>query len=318
MPKVLFAQKVAPPVLKIVEAVAEPVFVTENDQAQLEELLQQVDAVIAGTWVKFTKELIDKAPRLKVISRTGVGVDSVDVEYASEKGIMVLNTPTANSISVAEHTTAMVGALAKSFAYLHKSVVEGNFSARRQYLPCDIAGKTVGLIGCGNIGQMAADKCRKAYDMNVVGYDPYIQNLPDSIMACSSMEDVFKKADFISLHIPLSENTRHIVGEKLLGLMKPNAYLINTSRGGIVDEQALYRALKEKSIAGAGLDVFEQEPLPADSPLCKLDNILLTPHSAALTKECTLRVAEFAAQGVADYFTGKQPQFIYNKAAIQV
>jgi D-3-phosphoglycerate dehydrogenase len=259
-----------------------------------------------------TKEVIERAANLKVISRTGVGVDNVDVKAATEKGILVLNTPEANSISVAEHTLALIVAISKQLVMYDSELRAGNFAIRRTNRSVDIDGKTLGLIGCGRIGRFTAEKCKAAFNMNVIGYDPYIKELP-GITLYENIEDVFAKADYISLHLPLTDETRNMVGESLLSKMKPTAFLINTSRGGIVDEAALARMLKEERIAGAALDVLESEPPKADNPLLPLKNVILTPHSAALTKECSARVAHEAALGISDYLKGKTPKFVFNK-----
>ncbi len=317
MPKVVFAQKTDEAVLGLVRPFAEVVCAKENDPEALRAELAGADALVVGTWVKFGPEWMDAAPRLKVISRTGAGVDSVDVAAATARGILVLNTPTANSLSVAEHATTMIAALAKGLVFLHKSVVAGNFAARRLGLPVDLDGKTLGLVGCGNIGRQVAAKCRAAFGMRVMGHDPFLKQAPEGIELAANLDEMFAQADVVSLHIPLTPETKHSVGARLIGLMKPGAYLVNTARGGVIDEEALYAALSEKRIAGAALDVFEQEPPPVGCKLAGLDNILLTPHSAALTRECTLRVAACAAQGVADWLQGKTPQFTFNRAALQ-
>ena len=173
----------------------------------------------------------------------------------------------------------------------------------------------MGLIGCGRIGQFVANKCKAAFGMEVIGYDPYIKELP-GILIYEDIEEVFKRADYISLHLPLTSETKNLVGERLLGLMKPTSYLVNTARGGIVDEYALAEKLKNEEIAGAALDVFETEPPGMDNPLLQLKNVILTPHSAALSKECSDRVAYEATLGIADYLKGNTPKFIVNKSIL--
>ena len=192
---------------------------------------------------------------------------------------------------------------------------EGNFAIRRTNKAVDIDGKTLGLIGCGRIGRFVADKCWTAFDMQVIGYDPFIKEL-DGITLYEDIEEVFKRADYISLHIPLTPETKNLVGERLLSLMKPTAYIINTARGGIIDEAALAEKLSNDRIAGAALDVLESEPPGMDNPLLALKNVILTPHSAALTKECSARVAYEAALGIADYLKGNMPKFVFNKEII--
>ncbi len=238
------------------------------------------------------------------------------MQAATRKKILVLNTPDANSISVAEHTVMLICAMAKSIVYLDDQVRSGNFSARRLYLPVDLQGKTLGLVGCGRIGMMVAQKCIRAFDMKVVTYDPFLRTTPEDIQLVESIEDVFRVADFISLHIPLIESTRNIIDERLLSMMKPSAFLINTSRGGIVDENALAEKLAKKEIAGAALDVFAKEPPDVSAKLFKAENIILTPHTAALTKECSARVAMTAVEGVVDYIQGRSPKYVFNKEVL--
>ncbi len=292
------------------------VTVGDDEKEKFDAHIKDAECLLLSTAYKMTKEVIDGAANLKVISRTGVGVDNVDVKAATEKGILVLNTPEANSISVAEHTLALIVAISKQLIMYDSEMRAGNFKIRRTNKSADVDGKTLGLIGCGRIGRFTADKCRAAFGMQVIGYDPYIKELP-GITLYESIEEVFAQADYISLHIPLTDETRNMVGETLLSLMKPSAYLINTSRGGIVDEAALAKALREETIAGAALDVFESEPPKEDNPLLPLKNVILTPHSAALTKECSARVAYEAALGISDYLKGNTPKFVFNKELLK-
>jgi D-3-phosphoglycerate dehydrogenase len=318
MKKVLIGQKIPEEAINIVKGAAEIVTSREGNMDEFKGLLRDSTAVILGSSIKFTDDLMDLAPGLKVISRTGAGVDNVDVKSATARGILVLNTPEANSISVAEHAVALIAAISKQLFFLDQEVRKGNFKeARRLYLPVDMDGKTLGLIGCGRIGKLVARKCINAFNMNILGYDPYLDTAPENIELVSEIEEVFKKADYISLHIPLTEKTGNLIGERLLSLMKPGAYLINVARGGIVDEEALARKLINKEIAGAAIDVFSKEPPEATNKLLELSNIILTPHSAALTRECVIRVAVEAATGVVDYLKGETPRFIFNKELLK-
>ncbi|MDK2798850.1 MAG: D-3-phosphoglycerate dehydrogenase / 2-oxoglutarate reductase [Clostridiales bacterium] len=316
MKKVLLAQSIYAPAIELLEQHAEVVLIKEGNMDEFKKHLSDAYAVIIGTSIKFTKELIDMASNLKVISRTGVGVDNIDVATATERGIYVLNTPGVNSLSVAEHTVMLICALAKHVIFLDDEVRNHRYGSRRLYLPIDLQGKKLGLIGCGRIGRMVAEKCMRAFDMEVIGYDPLISAVPESIQLVDSIEEVFTDADFISLHVPFTENTRNLVDNRLLSLMKSSAFLINTSRGGIVDETVLASKLKEKKIAGAALDVFSKEPPDPSSELLNLPNVILTPHTAALTQECTARVAMEAAKGVVDLIQNKIPKFIYNKEGV--
>jgi D-3-phosphoglycerate dehydrogenase len=316
--KVIVAQKLKQEILDMLSQVGVVEIVKEGDVEDLKAKLPGAECIILGTWVKLNAEMLALADGLKVISRTGVGVDNVDVEEATKKGIMVLNTPTANAISVAEHTISFICALSKYIVYLDTAIRNNNFKARRQYLPVDLDGKVLGLIGFGTIGKQVAHKCNAAFNMKALAYDPWVKTAPDYTTLVDSMDEVFKNADFISIHLPLLPTTRNLVNAEKLSMIKPSAFLINTSRGGIVDEVALADALKNGTIAGAALDVFESEPPSSESPLLKLPNIIMTPHSAALTQECTVRVAMCAAQGVIDYLNGTTPEFIYNRKQLNI
>lgn len=276
--------------------------------------IEGVEGVIVRT-APFTREIIEAAKGLKVIGRHGVGVDNIDVKTATEKGIVVVNTPNANATSVAEHTVTVIGALAKRTVAYDRATREGRWELRNSYTAVDLDGKTLGLVGIGRIGSMVARRMAVAFNMKVIAYDPYVtaekaQEL--GIALCAQMDDVFRQADVVSLHTPLTPETRGFINGAKLRLMKPSAFLINLSRGEVVDEKALCEALKSGIIAGAAIDVYDPEPPLNDSPLFALENILLSPHSAALTQECVIRMATGAAEGVVDLLSGKRPQFVVN------
>lgn len=276
--------------------------------------IQGVEGVVVRT-APFTREIMEAAPELKVIARHGVGVDNIDVKAATERGIVVCYTPEANAVSVAEHTLIAMGALAKRVLQHDRATREGRWEVRNEYRAFDLSGKTLGLVGIGRIGSQVARKAQAAFDMEVIAYDPYAR--PEAAEALGiALEDdldrLLSRADVLSLHTPLTPETRGLIDQRRLSLMKPSALLINFARGGIVDEQALYEALKQGTIAGAALDVFEQEPPPADHPLYALDNVLLSPHSAALTAECVVRMATGAAEGVRDVLLGRTPRWVVN------
>lgn len=273
------------------------------------------DAIIVRTATKLSRDTIFSAKKLKVIARTGAGVDNVDVQAASERNIPVCNAPEANIESVAEHTMAVILALSKYLVKLDSAVRENNFAIRNSYLPVDLQGKTIGLIGFGKIGKKVAEKCHNCFDMKIVFFDPYLSN-EDSIGfpydRAKSLEEVVLISDFVSIHVPYTDKNHHVIDKGILGKMKSSAFLINTSRGGVVDESALAEILSKGKIAGAAVDVFENEPPEPDNPLLKLDNIILSPHSAALTKESSKRMAMHAAEGVADVLEGRKPRWVYN------
>ena len=273
---------------------------------------------VAGVVVRtapFPGEIIEAADALKVIGRHGVGVDNIDVKAATEKGIVVVYTPNANATSVAEHTITAIGALAKRAVSYDRATREGRWEIRNSYKAVDLDGKILGLVGIGRIGSMVARRAAAAYNMKVIAFDPYIRpetadRLGVSILA--RMDDVFGQADVVSLHTPLTPETRGLVNEAKLRLMKPTSFLINFSRGEVVDEKALCMALRSGVIAAAAIDVYDPEPPLKDNPLFALENILLSPHSAALTEECVIRMATGAAEGIVDVLSGKKPQYIVN------
>jgi D-3-phosphoglycerate dehydrogenase len=263
----------------------------------------------------FTREIIAAADALKVIGRHGVGVDTIDIQAATEKGIVVVNTPNANATSVAEHTLTAIGALAKRIVVYDHAIREGRWELRNSYGAIDLDGKILGLVGVGRIGSMVARRAAAAYNMKVIAFDPYVT--PEKaqemgVTLCTAMDDIFRQADVVSLHTPLTPETRGFVNAARLRLMRSTAFLVNFSRGEVVDEKALYDALKTGVIAGAAIDVYDPEPPLKDNPLFELDNIILSPHSAALTGECVIRMATGAAEGVVDVLTGRRPQFVVN------
>jgi D-3-phosphoglycerate dehydrogenase / 2-oxoglutarate reductase len=321
MKKVLVNEKVSKDALDILKTAGEVVYIPSGDLVEITKVLKDITAVMLDTTIKFTGELMDSAPLLKVISRTGTGVDNVDVEAATKRGIMVLHTPDANTLTVAEHTVSMIGAITKQLLFLDEETRNGNFkTARRLYLPIDLEGKVLGIIGYGRIGKQVARRCMGAFDMKVIIYDPYIEDsvIAPGVVRYQSEEAVYREADVITLHVPMTEETRKHVNEKLLSLMKPSAYLINTARGNIVDECYLARMLKENRLAGAAFDVLANEPPMTSDDFITAPRTIVSPHSAALTKECTVRVACEAATGIVDFLEGRKPKSIYNRAGLNL
>ncbi|RPJ05618.1 MAG: hydroxyacid dehydrogenase [Deltaproteobacteria bacterium] len=279
-------------------------------------LLKGIQGVILRTGIFFGRELMNQAAELWVIARTGGGVDNVDVPAATEMGILVTAGIGANTRTVAEHALALILALVKQLPRLDREVRQDNFAIRYKNLPSDLTGKTLGLVGLGRIGSELARMCSQTFDMHILAYDPYlppeVRNNFTSWVEFCDLERLFKTSDIVSLHLPFSPATRKMIGDRELGWMKPSAYLINASRGGVIDEAALIQCLKEKRIAGAGLDVFSKEPPEKDNPLKELDNVILTPHIGGLTLECGIRVSVLAAQAILDVLHGKKPGGIVN------
>ena len=284
-------------------------------------LIKDAHGLILRTGITITRDLIAAVDKLMVISRTGGGLDNVDVAAASEKGIIVTSNLGVNTISVAEHVLSMMLALSKRLSIMDHAVRNSDFGIRYQNLPRDINGKTIGLLGFGRIGCEIGRICHQTFGMQVMAYDPYLADEKKdeyhSWVSMVELKELCSKSDFISIHVPLTDHTRYLVDEAELSLMKPDAILINASRGGVVNETALVEALQNNKIAGAGLDVFSEEPVPADNPLLKLENVILTPHTAALTRECVTRMATEAAKCVLDVFAGREPQNVANRQILE-
>jgi D-3-phosphoglycerate dehydrogenase len=259
--------------------------------------------------------VINAGKVLKVIGRHGVGYDNIDVKAATARKILVCITPRANALSVAEHVLALMLALAKRIIPFDAATRKNQWEVRNSCAAVDLDGKTMGIIGMGRVGTLVCKKVIGAFNMKVLAYDPLV---PAATMeqagatVVTEIPELIKAADVVTVHVPSSPETRHLIGEKTLAMMKPTAFLINTARGPLVDEAALAKALREKTIAGAGVDVFDPEPPKADNPLFGLPNVILTPHSAALTTECMIRMATHAAQAIIDVLEGRRPEGVVN------
>jgi len=309
--KVLITDEVAEEAMNLLKEKHEVVF----KELRGEELAREIgkyDALMVRSATKVTRDIIERAERLKVIGRAGIGVDNIDVDAASEKGIYVVNSPTGSTRSVAELTFALMFALARHIHRADATMRQGIW-AKKKLKGIELLGKTLGLIGSGNIAREVA-KMANCLGMKVLVYSPHCTKEKASEMGAElkSLEDIFRESDFVSLHIPKTEETYHMVDERLLSLMKPTAYLINVARGGVVDEEALYKVLKERKIAGAALDVYEKEP-PEKSPLFELENVVFTPHIGAATKEGQIRAGVICAEQILKVLDGKEPDYWVNK-----
>ncbi|MFQ3619403.1 MAG: hydroxyacid dehydrogenase [Spirochaetales bacterium] len=279
-------------------------------------LMKKTQAIVLRTGITITRDLLGAATDLWTISRTGGGVDNVDLEAATERGVIVTSSLGANTSSVIEHALSLILSLSKKLCFMDREVRKGNFAIRYKNLPRDLQGRTLGVLGFGRIGSGLAEICHRAFQMGILANDEYLSEEKKASykewVSFVSKEELFRRSDIVSIHIPLTEETKGSINAALLSFMKPDALLINTSRGGVISEKDLIEALEKRKIAGAGLDVFEQEPPSPDNPLLRLENVLLTPHSAALTKECVVRMAVAGAQRVVDLFNGKIPEHIAN------
>ncbi len=264
--------------------------------------LPNYDGMVVRSRTKVRKDLIDVCPNLKVIVRGGAGLDTIDHEYAKEKGIAVMNTPLANSKSVAELAIGYMLMMARSL-YAASATMKAEKWEKKAFNGDEIGGKTLGLIGIGNIGKEVAKRAI-AMEMHVVAYDPFVKEAPAGIKLVS-LDELLAQADYISLHLPKTKESSNMIGKEQLGKMKNGVRIVNCARGGIVNEDALYEALTSGKVAGAALDVFNEEP-PTDWKLAKLDNVIASPHIGAATKEAQARVgAEVAEKLIAFSKNGK-------------
>ncbi len=271
----------------------------------LKEEIKNYDALIVRSATKVTKDIIAAAQNLKVIGRAGVGLDNVDLEAATQKGIIVMNTPGGNTISTAEHTTSMILALSRNIPQANASTKKGEWK-RSKFMGVEIYNKTLGIVGLGRIGTEVAKRAL-SFGMKVLAYDPFLsREVAEGLgIEIAELKDLLGRSDYITVHTPLTEETKHMISTKEFALVKPGVRIINCARGGIIDETALLNAIKEGKVAAAALDVFEKEPLPPDSELLKLDNVILTPHLGASTEEAQVNVAIEVAEIVRDALLGK-------------
>ncbi len=313
--KILINDKMAEEAIQLFKDKGFDVTYEEMDAGKLIQEIGNYDALMVRGRTKATKEVVEKGAKgnLKVIGRAGIGVDNIDIQTAAKNKIPVVNAPTGSTASVAELAIGHMLSLARHMAKADSTMKEGRW-AKKQLKGIELGGKIFGLVGCGNIGRQAA-KYAQAFGMSVIGFDPFLskdQLSKDNIKKIEDLKDLVSKSDFISLHLPHTEKTHYIINENMIEKMKPTSYLINCARGGTVDEKALYNALKEGKIAGAGLDVYENEP-PENNPLLQLDNVTLTPHIGANTKEGQIRAGTICAEQMIKVLTGNEPNFCVNR-----
>ncbi|HZT82358.1 MAG TPA: phosphoglycerate dehydrogenase [Gemmataceae bacterium] len=318
MPRVLISDKLEAPGLDLLRRAGVELDERPGLQgAALREALRGADAVIVRSGTQITAAELDDPGKLRAVVRAGVGVDNIDVAAATRKGIVVMNTPGGNTVSTAEHTIALLLALARLVPAADASVRAGKWE-RGKFVGTQLAGKTLGVVGLGRVGREVARRAA-GLDMKVVGFDPFLS--PDraaqlGIEAVSGLDQLLPRCDFLTVHTPLTDETRDLIGAAQIAKMKRGARVLNCARGGILNEAALVEALRSGQLAGAALDVFAQEPPPADHPLLKLPNVVLTPHLGASTAEAQTSVALEAAQLLVDFLTKGVVQFAVNMAAV--
>jgi len=271
---------------------------------ELKKIIPDYDALIIRSGTKATADIINASVKLKVIGRAGVGVDNVDLEAATKKGIVVMNTPGGNTISTAEHTVSMLLALNRNIPQAYASIKSGAWD-RKKFMARELSGKCLGIIGLGRIGMEVAKRAQ-SFGMRIIAHDPFLSSKKAEALEIElvELEELFKRVDFLTVHTPLTEETKHMISTKEFKLMKKGVKILNCARGGIIDEKALLAAINEGIVAGAALDVFEKEP-PKDNPLLELDCVIATPHLGASTKEAQINVAVEIAHQVADLLEAK-------------
>jgi D-3-phosphoglycerate dehydrogenase len=309
--KVIIADQINEKGIEDLKEVAEVVVDTAITQEELINKIKDFDAIIVRSRTKVTRDVIEAAEKLKIIARAGVGVDNVDVQAATEKGIMVVNAPESTSITVAEHAMGLIMSLARKISIADKSVKEGKWEKSR-FMGIELNGKTLGIIGMGRIGTQVAIRA-KAFGMEILVYDPYITEEAGAELGVTvaDLDYVLRNSDVMTVHVPLTPETKHLIAKPEFEIMKENAFIVNCARGGIIKEDDLYDALKSGRIGGAGLDVFEKEP-PEGNPLMELDNLVATPHIGASTKEAQRDAAIIVANEVKKVFMGEAPKNVLN------
>jgi D-3-phosphoglycerate dehydrogenase len=303
--RVLVADEISKEGIAILEAALEVVYDPAISADKLIEVIPEFDALLVRSRSKVTKDVIAAGKRLKLVGRAGVGVDNIDLQAATEAGVLVVNSPEGNTASAAEHAVALMFALARLIPSADASMKQGKWE-RNKFLGTELFNKTLGVVGLGKVGSRVA-QAGQAVGMKVIGYDPLISAERAEQLNIQSvpLEEIWRRSDFISLHTPKTRDTANMINDQVLAMMKPGVRIINAARGGIIDEEALARAIREGKIAGAALDVFDSEPPSKDSPLLALgEKVVLTPHLGASTFEAQYNVAIDLAEQIRDYMTG--------------
>lgn len=316
MKRVLIDRPLHPDALKLLSENAEVIEIFNDNKEAINAALKIADGVICSAALKMRKPEISMSGNLKVIGRPGVGYDSVDVEESSKHNIPLVYTPDGPTESVAEHVIALMLMCTKSINLVQKALkVDGDFGIRTKVTGIEVQGKTMGLVGFGRIGQRVGEIAALGFGMKVVVFDPYLNEKTVSFPKYEKLEtlnELLEISDVVSLHIPFMEATADLFGVDEFRRMKNTAFLINTARGGVVNENALINAIESKEIAGAGLDVYAQEPPEKDNRLFSFDNVITTPHLSSFTYDGKRKMGLGVVQGVLDVLNGKKPEFLVN------
>lgn len=315
--RVLISDKISEDGVAVFEKAGIPAdHLPEITQDEIKERIHNYTGWVIRSRSRATADIIERATNLRVIGRAGVGVDNVDTAAATRKGIIVMNTPGGNTTSTAEHTISMMLALARKIPQAHASMRGGQWD-KKSFMGVEILGKTLGILGLGRIGQEVV-KRMKSFGMHILGYDPFlsVERMQQLGVEACSVDDICKRADFITVHTPLSPETKDLIGGERFAMMKKTARIVNCARGGIINEEALLKALQSGQIAGAALDVFVNEPTPAEDAFRKLENCIVTPHIAASTVEAQENVAIQVAEQIAEVLKGGAVRNALNVPAV--
>jgi D-3-phosphoglycerate dehydrogenase len=315
VPRILVADPLAEDGLERLRRAGEVTVVNKRPEAELIELIPDFDALVVRSETRVTASILEAGHKLRVVGRAGVGVDNIDVPAATRKGILVVNAPRGNIVAAAEHTVALLFAVARWIAQADASVKRGEWT-RAKFVGTEVRGKTLGVIGLGNVGSEVAKRAH-GLEMDVVAYDPVVSVERAELFNVElvGLSELLERADFVTVHVPLVDANRNLISTREFAMMKPTARLINAARGGIVSEAALFEALSTGRIAAAAVDVFENEP-PGENPLLTLPNLIATPHLGASTAEAQVSVAFDVAEEVAAVLAGDLPRFAVNAPAL--
>jgi D-3-phosphoglycerate dehydrogenase len=315
--RILVADPIAGDGVERLRAAGEVDVATGLDPDALRERIADYDALVVRSETKVTAELLDAATRLRVVGRAGVGVDNIDIEAATQRGVLVLNAPTGNTIAAAEHAVAMLFAMVRNIPSADRSLRAGLWE-RSRFMGMELRDKTLGVLGLGKIGFEVARIAREGLQMRVIAHDPLVtaERARQAGADLVDLATLLTESDVISVHVPLSDTTRGVIGAAELQRMKPGARLVNVARGGIIDEGALADAVRSGHIAGAAIDVFTTEPPPADHPLLQLAEVVVTPHLGASTREAQVNVAFDVADQIVEYLQGGTPRYAVNAPTV--
>lgn len=319
-PVVLVTERIAEPGLRTLSNSCEVCAPWQKGRPPDDRELAMADAIIVRLF-KVTEAVMAAAPKMKVIGKHGVGVDNVDLPAATKRGIPVVFTPSAQTMAnaVAEHAVQMMLALARQTVAADRSVREGRFEERRLFESIELSGKTLGIVGLGVIGSRVAEICHKGFNMDVLAFDPHPspRSVQIPVNLVGTLRELLVRSDVVSLHLPSTPETLHMINAESLAYMRPSALLVNTSRGSVVDATALSEALHRGNIQGAAMDVFEWEPPPMDHPLFAAPRTLFSPHVASSTGDSLQRMAQLVVRQAIQVLRGERPDFVANPAVYQ-